>query len=292
MSIHGHSRRTQLAVVVATLVATGLSGCATSGHSHAVRLTAETVRHSSPVTPTATTGITARPFNSRIRAQAVVPRRTPRPQAHPIKLPKRGTPAHTRPTVAAHREPAPAQHYAARAFSAPRRAPHSGQGGAIPPPAGHARRHSKPRHSPVKPGARATEHGRLSDNPNEAGRGSVRALGSVDPCRYLSSRQAASALGVASVSAREAPLGPTCVFTPRSTRTKVTLSVQVIQLKRELQRMRHESSTRVAGHLAYCGTLGQALLLMPLSRYYVLEITAGCRAAKAMARAALPRLRA
>jgi hypothetical protein len=138
----------------------------------------------------------------------------------------------------------------------------------------------------------ATEHGKSSNQPNERARGAAVELTSVNPCTYVRRAQVASALRVGSVSAREAPLGPTCVFTAGDRTKGATLSIQVGTLPSERRRMRRLIRTRVGGHPAYCGTLGQPLLLVKLSRYYVLSVAAPCDAARAVARAALHRIKA
>lgn len=312
MNVGIHNRGTLAAVILATtMTAAGLYGCGSRERLQDDHLRSGTASRSSLTRHAAGAMISAHAVAPRIHAHVVTPQHPAARRPHPLTLPRPGTerhaapagsvskphpaPAHTRhtPTLAQALTPAqttPAHRYAARGLSAPKGRPRSQPAGAIPPAPTHVRPTSQARGPATTSTPAPTEHGQLSHGPNEAGNGTLSGIDSSNPCRYLTTVEAASALGAPSARAHEAPLGPTCVFTPKGQATASTLSVQAITLSRELQRMRDVSTTSVAGRRAYCGTLGQSLMLVPLSNYYVLEIAARCAAAKAMARAAIPRI--
>jgi hypothetical protein len=112
-----------------------------------------------------------------------------------------------------------------------------------------------------------------------------------DPCSYVSAVQAASILHVASVTAKEAPLGPTCIFKPKRGKTEVTLAVEVLKISSDVHAMKHVSKLNISGHAAYCGTLGGTLLLVALTHANVLVVSAPCTEARAFATTALRRIK-
>ena len=130
----------------------------------------------------------------------------------------------------------------------------------------------------------------MGSQPNEAARGNAATLSTTNPCAYVSNAKAAAALRVAVVRSTEAPLGPTCVFKVKR-RTGASMSVEVAAMATELRQMKQVSRSRITGHRAYCGKLGHSLLLVPLADHYVLDVTAACPAARAIARAALHRIK-
>jgi len=111
-----------------------------------------------------------------------------------------------------------------------------------------------------------------------------------DPCKLVTARQAATALHLASVTATEAPLGPTCIYLDPKHKQVATLSVQVINFAHDLKSMKQVTHTTIASHKAYCGTLGSPMLLVPLTHSEVLDVTAPCQAAEALASVALSRI--
>ncbi len=113
-----------------------------------------------------------------------------------------------------------------------------------------------------------------------------------NPCTYVTTAQAEAIMRSRSVSAREAPLGPTCIFTAKGQKGEVTLAVEVIKVSTEVHAMKHVAKSKIAGHTAYCGTLGSSLLLVPLSGgRTALVVTAPCPVARSFAAAALPRVK-
>jgi hypothetical protein len=115
---------------------------------------------------------------------------------------------------------------------------------------------------------------------------------SPNPCTYVSARQAASILHVRSVTTREAPLGPTCIFTPKGGKTEVTLAVEAFKIATDVHEMKHVTALKISGHMAYCGKLGGSLLLVALTKTRVLVVGAPCVEARAFAATALRRIRA
>jgi hypothetical protein len=141
-----------------------------------------------------------------------------------------------------------------------------------------------PRQKPVK-----AEKSRITNQPNEG----IRAAGLVkpgNPCTYVTATEAASILHVGSVTKKEAPLGPTCVMSAPALKRTPTLAVETLDVSREVSHMKAKTTTTIDGHRAYCGTLGTAILLVPVTKYSVLDINAPCAEAKALAAAALPRI--
>jgi hypothetical protein len=113
-----------------------------------------------------------------------------------------------------------------------------------------------------------------------------------DPCKLVTAKQAATALHLASVTSTEAPLGPTCIYLDPKHKQVATLSVQVINFAHDLKSMKQVTKTTIAGHKGYCGTLGSPMLLVALTHGEVLDVTAPCQAAEALAAVALSRISA
>jgi hypothetical protein len=134
-----------------------------------------------------------------------------------------------------------------------------------------------------------SEPATVSRQPNEGNRpGGLAKPG--NPCGYVTAAEAASILHVGSVTKKEAPLGPTCVMSAPALKRTPTLAVETLDVSREVSHMKAETTTTIDGHRAYCGTLGTVILLVPVTKYSVLDINAPCAEAKALAAAALPRI--
>lgn len=113
-----------------------------------------------------------------------------------------------------------------------------------------------------------------------------------DPCSWVSAAEAAAILHAPTVREIEGSLGPTCLLELKN-RKSVTLTVESVHLQRELAQMKHKPARlSVAGHTAYCGVLGTPLLFVELGKAQVLQVSAPCSVAKALAATALPRIRA
>jgi hypothetical protein len=312
MTLVAALRRAALVILTAGAAAAAVAGCGSSSHLQAGGAHAAVRSRSAAEPPATTATVSARVVSA--------PRVTAPAHALHIGKTERSTHRNAAATVATqqyHSVPTirskaatthvsrPAHRISAAAVTAkPAGSAHTIDTRAISLPRGSSARHTPSiKHSrhPLQPARRSAtrhpagpiQHGRSSHQPNEGTRGNASDLSAINPCTYLKRGVVASALRVASVTAREAPLGPTCVFTARDHVEIATLSVQVMPLSREIRRMRHRSTKRIAGHTSYCGELGEApTLLMTLSRYYVLAVTAPCSAAKAIAGVALHRIRA
>jgi hypothetical protein len=114
-----------------------------------------------------------------------------------------------------------------------------------------------------------------------------------NPCTLVTRPEAQTALGGQLSSILEAPLGPTCIYQVKGQRQSFTLAVQTMNLQRHIAQMRSKpAQLNIAGHKAYCGTLGTSLLFVPLGSGRVLQVVAPCTAAAALAAKALPRIKA
>jgi hypothetical protein len=111
-----------------------------------------------------------------------------------------------------------------------------------------------------------------------------------NPCLLVTAPEAATILKAKSVKSTEAPLGPTCILSATAPKENVTLSIQVIDLTREVHEMKHMTQTTISGHKAYCGVLGTSVLLVPVLHQEVLDISAPCTQAEALAAKALTRV--
>jgi hypothetical protein len=113
-----------------------------------------------------------------------------------------------------------------------------------------------------------------------------------NPCIFLTAAQARAIIGSPIVSEVEAPLGPTCIVTIRGRREPITIAVEAVKIKQLAKEMRQPRPVTVAGHAAYCGTLGQPTLDVSLAGGKVLNITAPCVVAEQIAARALPHIAA
>jgi hypothetical protein len=112
-----------------------------------------------------------------------------------------------------------------------------------------------------------------------------------NPCRLLSSNAAGAILG-GPVTETEAPLGPTCILQARGQKRILTLSVETLTIRTQVREMKGLQRSTVDGHQAYCGRLGQSLLLVTLRGNKALDVNAPCGIAVAIAGAALPHVKA
>lgn len=113
-----------------------------------------------------------------------------------------------------------------------------------------------------------------------------------NPCKLVSTAQATKIIGGASASSAVAPLGPTCIYRFKGSKTEITLAVQsgsLISLSRHLAR---SQQVKIRGRQGYCGHLGQETMYLSLSGGRVLSVAAPCRLAQRFAATALPHLAA
>jgi hypothetical protein len=112
-----------------------------------------------------------------------------------------------------------------------------------------------------------------------------------NPCTLVSKTQAQSIVGAALRSAKEAPLGPTCIFTFAGRRASITLAVESLNYAKTVGPMKRVTKLTIGGRPAECGTLGTQMLFVSLSGgKKVMNVTASCRIAEAFASDAVPRV--
>jgi len=141
------------------------------------------------------------------------------------------------------------------------------------------------RSRPVRARAQA---GTIDDEVSASG---ARAL---DPCSLVSRAQAQAILGKPVGQPRDAPQGPTCIYTPQGAPGPVTLAVVATDFSslRPQAHLRDRMSVKVSGHAAYCGVAGTPTMIVPLSPGRFLTVAAPCPIAASFAAAVLRHLRA
>jgi hypothetical protein len=112
----------------------------------------------------------------------------------------------------------------------------------------------------------------------------------VNPCKLVSAKEVQALTGRSIARSIEAPQGPTCVYQPHGRAHEVTLAVSAISFRAASRRLSSVISLRIAGHAAYCGTIGTPIAYVSLAQGRVMSIGAPCPVAAAMAKTALARL--
>lgn len=110
------------------------------------------------------------------------------------------------------------------------------------------------------------------------------------PCNLVSRGQARAILGGPVLAPVEAPQGPTCIYRSAHGRSLITLAVQPLDFHRLKQQLHRPQVLAVSKRAAYCGTYGQPMLYVSLSRRRVLSVAAPCAVAKQFAARAVARL--
>jgi hypothetical protein len=113
-----------------------------------------------------------------------------------------------------------------------------------------------------------------------------------NPCVLITGAEAEAILGAPIVATKEAPLGPTCIFKVKGQQQTVTLAVESLSVSTQVRQMQKLRRLTVAGRAAYCGTLGRPMLDIVLSGGKILNVTAPCAVAEALAAKALSRITA
>lgn len=108
-----------------------------------------------------------------------------------------------------------------------------------------------------------------------------------DPCALVSRAQAQAILGAAMRAPVLAPQGPTCIYSTRGDRARVTLAIQAPGATLPLKALRDRMRVRVGDRHAYCGIAGAPTLLMPLGAGRLIVVAAPCPIAAAFAADAL-----
>ena len=108
-----------------------------------------------------------------------------------------------------------------------------------------------------------------------------------NPCVFVSAAAAQAIIGTPIAGETEAPLGPTCVFKLRGQRQTITIAVETQRLGTQVRYMHRRRHLVLGGHRAYCGILGRSMLDVSLSGGRILNVTAPCSVAEALAARAL-----
>lgn len=88
-----------------------------------------------------------------------------------------------------------------------------------------------------------------------------------------------------------APLGPTCIYTFRKSRTEITVAVETRSFSTVVRQMTAPKRVLVRHLKGDCGKVGLPTLFVSLPHKQVLEIAAGCTVAQKIAAIALARLK-
>lgn len=108
-----------------------------------------------------------------------------------------------------------------------------------------------------------------------------------NPCVFVSGAEAQAIIGTPIVGQTEAPLGPTCVFKLQGQRQTITIALEAERLSAQTRYMHKRRRLLLGGHRAYCGILGRSMLDVRLGPRRILNVTAPCRVAEALASRAL-----
>jgi len=88
-----------------------------------------------------------------------------------------------------------------------------------------------------------------------------------------------------------APLGPTCIYTFRTSRSEITVAVEARSFSSAVGQMTTPKRVAVHGSQGYCGTLGLPTLVVPLPDKKVLTVVARCSIAREIGAIAVARLK-
>jgi len=172
--------------------------------------------------------------------------------------------------------------------SSPSSATTSASAQASSPGSAAATRHGEPK---IHATAYSSSGGTLTHSLGRQNSTATTAAATQNPCTLVSRATAEKVLGVPVLHEREAPLGPTCVLAVKGRTQYITISVQSIDVAREIAQMKPKPAhLTIGGHSAYCGRLGTTLLLVELPGGMALQVAAPCAAAEALAAKALPRI--
>jgi hypothetical protein len=108
-----------------------------------------------------------------------------------------------------------------------------------------------------------------------------------NPCVFVSAAAAQAIIGMPIAGTTEAPLGPTCVFKLKGQRQTITIAVETQRIGTQVRYMHRRRHLLLGGHRAYCGVLGRSMLDVSLSGGRILNVTAPCSVAEALAARAL-----
>jgi hypothetical protein len=114
----------------------------------------------------------------------------------------------------------------------------------------------------------------------------------LNPCTLVSLSQAQNITQGAITKVIEAPLGPTCIYSGAGRTAGVTLAVESENFNQVTRLMSVRKHIVISGHRSVCGRLGKPILLVPLDRYTLLNVSAPCGIAQRFAALAVGRLAA
>jgi hypothetical protein len=107
------------------------------------------------------------------------------------------------------------------------------------------------------------------------------------PCRILTGAEVARLTHVSVLHTTEAPNGPTCIYRVAAKPAQYGFAVQSLAFSVAAARVPRHRLTAIAGHRAYCRTLGQSTLFVDLPAGRVMSVQAPCRTAARLATRAL-----
>ncbi len=113
-----------------------------------------------------------------------------------------------------------------------------------------------------------------------------------NPCELVTPSQARAILGTPNVTETEAPLGPTCILIVKGRSRPITIAVEAVALAKLSRQMRQRHPVTVDGRAGDCGVLGQPMLDVSIAATKILNVTAPCTEAEALAAKAVPHLTA
>jgi len=140
--------------------------------------------------------------------------------------------------------------------------------------------------SPVVPGPAGEKVQKpfKSEPDSEANETGARPL---HPCLILTGAEVARVTHVSVTQTTEAPIGPTCIYRVAATPGQYAFAVESLAFKVAAANVPRHRLTAIAGHRAYCRTLGQPTLFVDLPAGRVLSVQAPCRTAARLATRAL-----
>ena len=127
----------------------------------------------------------------------------------------------------------------------------------------------------------------LRSGPDRVGRTPQR----INLCRLVTPKQASKFTGRRLRWHREAPLGPTCIYSFRGTSNIITTTIEPLRVDDAIAGVHVSRTFRIRDRRSYCGTLGQRLLIASLPGHKVLKVAAPCRIAEKFAAQAMRSLR-
>ena len=143
------------------------------------------------------------------------------------------------------------------------------------------------RKDPVTSGGTTVQHSPPSRDSLEGQDGEPRGQ---NPCDLVTRGEANAIFGGAIVSKTEAPLGPTCILKLQGKRPMVTLTVERLSIAKLGSQFKGAERLAIADHQGLCGKLGRPMLFVSIGGGQVLNVTAPCAAAKALAAKAIGRI--